>query len=252
MGQQPTTPRKVTFDTRHIKGHPYALAANRRFPSSLDPMSEDRLEDLWAMHGLGPAHLGAGLSDQMAASSLTGDDWNHSPANNPSIGEVMDASTYFDAAMNPDRHFTVSRSLQQPYDVHNPFNLFGLSEPHPADPEMDIIDDHIEIQEDSPPSEEADATARRSTSADSNATAGPHDLSLQADTDEHDHEDHDEDRDATSDHENQDGDKTQSSKPTVNNFVNKLHLMISDPKAAGFIWWTELGTRCVFVRSLTS
>jgi len=32
-------------------------------------------------------------------------------------------------------------------------------------------------------------------------------------------------------------------KPANNNFVNKLHTMISDPKAASFIWWTELGTR---------
>ena len=259
MGQSPNTPRSRTFDNRHIHGHPYALATSapssnahgfsnrKRFPSSLDPMSEDRLEDLWALHGLGPAHLGAGITEQFAASNLTADDWNHSPANNPSISEVMDTSAYFDA--NPDQHFTVDRALQQPFDVHNPYNLFGLSEPHPADPEMDIIEDHIEIQEESPPSEEQDVTARRSTSADSNATAGPHDSTSHTDMD--DHEDHDDDREVGSDHENHDGDKNQSSKPTANNFVNKLHLMISDPKAADFIWWTELGTRCVRVINYT-
>ena len=32
-------------------------------------------------------------------------------------------------------------------------------------------------------------------------------------------------------------------KPANNNFANKLHTMISDPEAASFIWWTELGTR---------
>jgi hypothetical protein len=38
-------------------------------------------------------------------------------------------------------------------------------------------------------------------------------------------------------------DPEKPNKPANNNFVNKLHTMISDPKAASFIWWTELGTR---------
>ena len=32
-------------------------------------------------------------------------------------------------------------------------------------------------------------------------------------------------------------------KPANNDFANRLHTMISDPKAASSIWWTELGTR---------
>lgn len=251
---QPPTPRNRSFDNRHTHGHPYAVTSSmpnsnsqgfsahkRRFPS-YDPASDDRLEDLWALHGLGTSHLGAGIAEQLAASSLTGDDWNHSPSH---ATDMMDTSIYFDAAVNPNQHFTVDRSLQQSFDVHNPYNLFPLTEPHPADPEMDIIEDHLDLQEESPPSEEPETINRRSTSSDSNTTAGPRDPALQAEQEDHESSDHDEEKDTSSDHENHDGDKTQSSKPTVNNFVNKLHLMISDPKAAGFIWWTELGTSFV-------
>jgi HSF-type DNA-binding len=244
-----STPRTSSFDTRHIHGqHPYAFAAVKHRTPTHDSLAEDRLDDLWSMHGVGgSAHLGAGVTGQLAAASLNGEDsWNTSPGNTL-LSEVLDTSSYFTAAMNSDQLFTVDPSLQpRGYDVHNPFGLFGASQQssHQDEVDMDAIDNSLEVHEDSPTSEEQEVAAgRRSTSADSNATAAPshdHDSKLQADVD-----DHDEERDAsTSDHENHDDDKAQ--KPTTtNNFVRKLHQMISDPKAADFIWWTELGTRHV-------
>lgn len=61
------------------------------------------------------------------------------------------------------------------------------------------------------------------------------------------HQDHDEGDPADGDDDLEDhhvkADPEKPNKPANNNFVNKLHTMISDPKAASFIWWTELGTR---------
>jgi len=149
--------------------------------------------------------------------------------------------------MNSDQLFTVDPSLQpRGYDVHNPFGLFGATQSsHQDEADMDALVSGLEVPEDSPPTEEQEvATGRRSTSADSNATATPshdHDSNLQVDMD-----DHDEERDtSTSDHENHDDDDKAQKPTTANNFVRKLHQMISDPKAADFIWWTELGTRHV-------
>lgn len=68
----------------------------------------------------------------------------------------------------------------------------------------------------------------------------------------HDHESHEEGDetavDVKDEHDGQisptaaNASKTGPGKAQANNFVNKLHLMISDPKSADFIWWTELGT----------
>jgi hypothetical protein len=199
------------------------------------------------MHGVtGSAHLGLGVTGQLAAASLSGDEWNTSPGNTL-LSEVMENSPYFTTATNPDQLFTVDPSLQRGYDLHNPFGLFGAIEHTSRQDEVDMeaVDSLDMPTEDSPTSEEQEVAGRRSTSADSNATAAPpqdNDPKLQAEVDA---EDHDEERDAsTSDHENHDDDKAQ--KPTTtNNFVRKLHQMISDPKAADFIWWTELGTRYI-------
>lgn len=243
-------------------GHPYAvptslspgslhphLARRRRLVTQMDAMTEDQhLDHLWSMHGVtGSAHLGAGLTDQLASASLHNDEWIPSGLQTPTIDEVLD-SAYYGAAINADRFTTVDPSLRQTYEVHNPFtedffHHFGeedTSHSHEAD--MDLVEDHLDIRHDeSPLSEEPEPKdARRSKSADSGITAGrnaPAKAQAQADDDK----DH-----AGSDHEhNDDDEKAHTSKPSSNNFVNKLHLMISDPKAADFIWWTELGTSFV-------
>jgi len=226
--------------------HPYALAVAKHKAGTHNTLAEDRLDDLWSMHGVGgSAHLGAGITDQLAAATL-GDSWNASPSNDVIPPEVLDTSSYFTTFMNPDL-FTVDPSRQLPaYDVHNPFGLFGPVDPisNPIDADMDVAGSNPETQDDSPASEEQEVTTTHGPTTDRSAAAASscdQDPKTHDDTDEHD------DRDATaSEHENHDDHEDRAQKPTANNFVRKLHQMISDPKAADFIWWTELGTRYTF------
>lgn len=216
------------------------MAAKRR--RQLDQMTEDEhLESLWTMHGVtGSHHLGAGLTDQLASTTLT-PDWNTDPA---SATSMLEPSLFYDPGAS---HFTVDPSLRQPYEVHHPFsrqgdNHFHLGEEDPLHPTLTEMDLGDEVLEDSPHSEDMDPpneiSNKKATSSDLNATAGTSDKN-QADSDG-------EDKDTGSaEHDHSSSDKAQASKPAANNFVNKLHLMISDPKAADFIWWTDLGTRCV-------
>jgi hypothetical protein len=196
---------------------------------------EEHLENLWTMHGVtGSHHLGAGLTDQLAATSLT-PDWT---TDSTGATSMLDPPLYYDTGVGPN-HFTVDSSLRQSYEVHHPFGQhsddnFHLGEEDPLHPtvtEMDMGDENLE---DSPHSEEMEAALNKQ--GDSN-TADTSKNSADSDTEDKD--------EGSADHEHT-GDKTQASKPATNNFVNKLHLMISDPKATGFIWWTELGTRYVY------
>lgn len=219
--------------------------ARKRRGHQLDSMVEDQhLENLWSMHGVtGSAHLGAGIMDQFAGTHLRDDEtWGTSLDPGSAIEEVFRDTAYYDPSTHSDQ-FTVDPSLRSTYDLRHPFaddNLNFVDEDllHAGETELDMVEEHPPSQEESPHSEEQepDSTlARRSTSADSSATAAPTKRRMA--------EDEDEDKAIGSDHEQQGGDKSHSSKPTANNFVNKLHLMISDPKAKDFIWWNELGTR---------
>ncbi|CAG8605798.1 9794_t:CDS:2, partial [Acaulospora colombiana] len=248
---QSTTPRSRSFDPR--VGHPYAYpltvsasglhgyAPRRRRTPQSDIMSqEERLESLWSAYGVGgSSHLGAGLTTQMESTNLSGDDWHGDfPSSVPFDGDI-DAS-YYD-------HFTVDPRLRQPFDVHQPFmdSLFRSQDDHLHGMDSVMIDEINEPPEDSPANSEENrdttlevSSARRSTSADSNTTAAPATSQTKVEDDKEE-----EDKDAAADDGEQDGDdKTQTNKPSANNFVNKLHTMISDPGAADFIWWTELGT----------
>ncbi|KAG8754785.1 hypothetical protein FRC14_004641 [Serendipita sp. 396] len=240
-----------TFDPR--PGHPYAFATSfpphnvlhgqaarrRKFSTPLDAMTEDqRLEDLWTMHGVtGSAHLGMGLTDQFATTNLAEGDWIVGMNGSRPMEEPFDPTFY--NATSTD-HFTVGQNLRETFDLHNPFTegLFSFPENDllaPRDAEMDVGDEILETkQEESPHSDEQELMIRgNSTTDDSDATAGPLE-STPIDVED--------DKDGvTSDHEQQSDDKAHASRPAANNFVHKLHLMISDPKAADFIWWTELG-----------
>ncbi|PVF92815.1 hypothetical protein CPB86DRAFT_159707 [Serendipita vermifera] len=248
---QSTTPRSRSFDPR--VGHPYAYPLTvsasglhgytprrRRTPQSDIMSQEERLESLWSTYGVGgSSHLGAGLTTQMESTNISGDDWsNEFTSSLPFDGEVD--TSYYD-------HFTVDPRLRQPFDVHQPFmdSLFRAQDDQLNSGDSVMIDEINEPPEDSPANseEQRDTTldggpARRSTSADSNTTAAP--ATSQPKVED---EKEEEDKDTTAeDGEQESDDKTQASKPSANNFVNKLHTMISDPAAADFIWWTELGT----------
>lgn len=213
-------------------------------------MAEDHLENLWSRHGVtGSAHLGAGLMDQFASTHLLEDDWGTSLGNG-ALEDLFGQAAYYDPVINNDQ-FTVDPSLRQSFNLHNPFAddhlHFGDDDlVQPGEIDMDVADDAPASHEASPHShseehESESAAVRRSISADSNATAAPSKTHTNEEDDEKanhsDHEDHNED-------------KSHGSKPSANNFVNKLHLMISDPSAAGFIWWTDLGTRYALCRLL--
>jgi hypothetical protein len=221
----------------------------KRTPQS----EEERLESLWSTYGVtGSSHLGAGLTTQMASTNLSGDDWPADFASGFHLDELE--HNYYE----PLDHFTVDPRLRQPFDVHQPFtdSFFPSHEDqlNNGDATMEGIDDTNEPPEDSPANSEEQrdnsldipSSNRRSTSADSNTTAAPVTSQPKVEDDKED-----EDKDATAEDGDQDGDdKTQTSKPSANNFVNKLHTMISDPGAADFIWWTELGTRRVLYQHL--
>ncbi|KAG8836027.1 hypothetical protein FRC17_010491 [Serendipita sp. 399] len=246
LSQSATHPRPghpyafpTSLPTHHGILHNYA-SRNRRFSTQLESMTEDqRLEDLWTMHGVtGSAHLGMGLTDQLRATNLVDGDWMGVVSASRPMEEAFDPALY-DTVGGTD-HFTVGQNLRESFELHNPFTE-GLFQ-FPAgdvltsrDAEMDIGEDVPDARrEESPLSEEQELVIRKkTTSDDSDATAGPLE-STPVDEEEKDG--------MASDHETHGDEKTQSSKPSTNNFVHKLHLMISDPKAADFIWWTDLGT----------
>jgi hypothetical protein len=98
-----------------------------------------------------------------------------------------------------------------------------------------------------PAKKQEDLDSRRSSSLEAGTTAGCKKLSNGDISPDLDHHDHDEGDPGDGDDDLEDhhvkADPEKPNKPANNNFVNKLHTMISDPKAASFIWWTELGTR---------
>lgn len=225
-------------------GHLHAFAKRRR-GHQLDSMTEDQhLENLWSRHGVtGSAHLGAGLMDQFAGTNLQEDEpWGTTIANGV-LDDLFPETGYYEPVLNTDQ-FTVDPSLRQTFNLHNPFSEehlhFGDEDlVQPGEIDMEVMDETPASHEESPRthSDEQDhdsTSAKRSISKDSNTTAAPKQSHASED---------DDDKGTGSDHEDHGGEKGHGSKPAANNFVNKLHLMISDPKAADFIWWTDLGTR---------
>ena len=90
-------------------------------------------------------------------------------------------------------------------------------------------------------------SSRRSSSTEAVTTNGSKKTTNKDTSPDLEHPDHDEVDPADGDDDLEEhhikADPEKPNKSANNNFVNKLHTMISDPKAASFIWWTELGTR---------
>ena len=90
-------------------------------------------------------------------------------------------------------------------------------------------------------------SSRRSSSIEAVTTNGLKKMTNGDTSPDLEHHDHDEGDPADGEDDPEDhhvkADPEKPNKSANNNFVNKLHTMISDPKAASFIWWTELGTR---------
>jgi len=232
----------------------------RRWSPSLDSTQENRLETLWNAHGVeGSGHLGILPSD------VSHDP--HGPL--PTFAGDTNASGIPLDIWGGTTSTLSMFSFGQPGVFGDPSGLAGLSAPHmfghnggsedgieidyplgSGDPVMTTAgasltrpankQEDLSIRVDGPHS-------RRSSSGEAGSTNGLKKVSngdISPDLEHHDHDDGDPadgDDDLEDHHVKADPEKP--NKPANNNFVNKLHTMISDPKAASFIWWTELGTR---------
>jgi hypothetical protein len=208
------------------------MGLKRRWSPSLDSTQENHLETLWNAHGVeGSGHLGILPSD------IPHDPHGLSPA------LASDASTggmpfeIWNSTINPTSMFVFGQ--QGGFGETNGFASVGASQfgitlgPNgsPDGIEVDPLGAGDTMMTSSIDS--GTTGLKKSESGDPSPDLEHHD------EDEGDPADGDDDLD---DHHAK-ADLEKPNKPANNNFVNKLHTMISDPKSAIFIWWTELGTR---------
>ena len=232
----------------------------RRWSPSLDSTQENRLETLWNTHGVeGSGHLG-----------ILSSDISHDP-HGPFPTLANDANAPFD----------IWGDTTSPLSMFALGQLGGFGEANnlaaPGAPQIGITvghngspEDRIEIDYplgggdpmmtttgaslSRPANKQEDFSigvdglgSRRSSSIEACATNGLKKITNRDTSPDLEHHDHDDGDPADGDDDPDDhhvkADPEKPNKPANNNFVNKLHTMISDPKAASFIWWTELGTR---------
>ena len=236
----------------------------RRWSPSLDRTEENRLETLWNAHGVeGSGHLGNLPSDishdphgslptlagDTSANGMPYDIWGctASPLSMFSFvqpGGFGEASGLTGLGV-PQIGITVGHNGSPEDGIEIDYHPLGSGEPmmhttgasltRPANKQEDLS-----IGVDGPDS-------RRSSSIEARTTNGLRKVTNGDTSPDLEHHDHDEGDPADGDDDLDDhhvkADPEKPNKPANNNFVNKLHTMISDPKAASFIWWTELGTR---------
>ncbi len=236
----------------------------RRWSPSLDSTQENRLETLWSTHGVeGSGHLG-----------IIPSDISHDP-HGPFPTLASDANAPFDiwgGTTSPLSMFAFGQlgGFGEACGLAVPSApQVGITVGHKGSPEDNIEIDYPLGGGDPmmttsgaslprPTNKQEDLSigldclgSRRSSSIEAGTTNGLKKMTngdTSPDLEHHDHDhDHDEGDPADGDDDPDDhhvkADTEKPNKPANNNFVNKLHTMISDPKAASFIWWTELGTR---------
>jgi hypothetical protein len=231
----------------------------RRWSPSLDSTQENHLETLWNTHGVeGSGHLGNLPSD------ISHDPHGALPtfAGDPSAGGIP--LYFWGGTTSPLSMFPFGQQggfgdasglgglgtqigvtfghNGSPIEIDYPpgsgdsmMTTNGASLANPANKQ-----DDLSIGVNGPGS-------RRSSSIEAGTTNGLKKVTNGDTSPDLEHHDHDEGDPADGDDDLEDhhvkADPEKPNKPANNNFVNKLHTMISDPKAASFIWWTELGTR---------
>jgi hypothetical protein len=235
----------------------------RRWSPSLDPTQENHLETLWNTHGVeGSGHLGILPSDishdphglfptlagDTSASGMPFDIWGGTTSpismfvfgQSGGLGEANGlaglGAPQIGITVGPNGSPEDGIEIDYPPSGGEPMMIStGASLTRPANKQEDLS-----IGVDS-------LHSRRSSSIEAGTTNGLKKTTSGDTSPDLEHHDHDEGDPADGDDDLEDHhvkvDPEKPNKPANNNFVNKLHTMISDPKAASFIWWTELGTR---------
>ena len=259
---------------RALAGHTYSVfqaaapeqrqaGLKRRWSPSLDSTNENHLETLWNTHGVeGSGQLG-----------ILPSDISHDPHGSfPTLTSDTSAGgipfEIWGGTTSPLSMLAFGQSGE--YGETN--DLTGLGAPqigtavgHNGSPE-DRIEIDYPLGSGGPmmtttgashtrPANKQEALSigvdglgtRRSSSTEAGTTNGSKKTTNGDTSPDLEHHDHDEGDPADGDDDLEDhhvkADPEKPNKPANNNFVNKLHTMISDPKAASFIWWTDLGTR---------
>lgn len=234
----------------------------RRWSPALDSTQENHLETLWSTHGVeGSGHLGILTSDipydsqtlfpALAGDANTGgvpfDIWGRTTSPNSLFvfgqqGAFGDANGFTGLAA-PRFSINVGSNGSPEDGIEIDYPLGG-SDPMMTNGGTPLMR-AINKQEDLCIGIEA-LGSRRSSSIEA-VTNGLKKETNRDTSPDLDHHDHDEGDPVDGDDDLEDhhikADPEKPNKPANNNFVNKLHTMISDPKAASFIWWTDLGTR---------
>jgi len=230
----------------------------RRWSPSLESTHENRLETLWSAHGVeGSGHLGILSADiphdphPFAGDTIVGgipfDIWGGNTSPNSvfvfgqgGFGDANGltglAAPQFSITVGPNG--TPEDRIEIDYPLGGADSMMttsGTSHTRPAKNQAELS---IGMEA---------LGSRRSSSIEAMTTNGLKKMTNGDTSPDLEHHDHDEgdpaDGDDDLDDQHVKADPEKPNKPANNNFVNKLHTMISDPKAASFIWWTDLGTR---------
>jgi len=233
----------------------------RRWSPSLDSTQENRLETLWNAHGVeGSGHLGIltsdvshdphGLFPTPAGDTRTGGIpfgiWGGSATVSPIsmfvFGQPGFGEAYGLSGLAPQITLGPNGNPEDRIEIDYPL---GGGDPMMSTTSVPLTrpakkQEDLSIGVDGPGS-------RRSSSIEAGTMNGLNKITNEDTSPDPEHHDHDEGYPADGDDDLEEhhvkADPEKLNKPANNNFVNKLHTMISDPKAASFIWWTELGTR---------